>query len=203
MLKRITLLLFLAIVHLSKAQDMQHIISVGAGGPSLPRLTFSRINVFDSKPNYSNTGKGPFHLKYEFRPVWYLGIGLNLNYMDYKVSYSEDAIDTIQGKLVTNNIKISSWNLATNVRANIYFTNPENHENTDVYFGIGMGYRFGEFKVESELNQYKPKVELPSLLKLGLEATFGFRYYFNEHLGVYSELGLAKSVIQIGLTGRF
>lgn len=203
MIRKKLWLIALAIAGTCAAQEQKHHLSIGIGVPNIPRQTFNRINVFESKSNYSNKGKGPYHIKYEYRPLWYFGLGLNLNYMDYQVSYSEDAIDTIQGKLVMNNIKISAWNLASNIRANVYFTNPENRENLDIYIGIGMGYRFGDFKVESELNQYKPKVELPSLLKLGLEATFGFRYFFNENIGIYSEIGPAKSLVQAGITARF
>jgi hypothetical protein len=36
-----------------------------------------------------------------------------------------------------------------------------------------------------------------------MEITVGARYYFMEHLGAYMEVGAAKSVVQVGLVGKF
>lgn len=202
-MKKLLVLAFILLFTKAYSNDNPgNYISAGFGFPNIPRLVFNNLNFFDSKSDYKNTGTGPLHFKYENRVTSFLGIGVNINYMDYRVSYTEPQLDTFQGVVVMNKVKISAWNLATNVRANFYFTNPENTPKTDVYFGIGLGYRMGKFTTSADIKGTEPKIQLPSLFKLGCEATFGYRHYFNDHIGLYAELGLAKSILQVGLTGR-
>jgi hypothetical protein len=184
-------------ITLSYAQVGQNSVSVGAGFPNLPKFFFNYLNT---EKNFKATGTGPFHLKYENRVKSWLGLGLSINHMTYSVSYTQDVLDTNLGRVYPNKINISNNNTAFNLRANIHFLKKEKN---DFYMGVGVGFRTGKLIIDSEYKAYQPKLDLPSLSRLGLEASLGYRHYFDDNLGVYAELGLAKSIFQFGFTGRF
>lgn len=192
--------LFVTQITFSFAQVGQNHISVGAGFPNLPKFFF---NYLSTEKNYKALGTGPFHLKYENRVKSWLGLGLSINHMTYSISYTQDVLDTNLGRIYPNKINISSNNTAFNIRANIHFLNPEKQERNDFYWGIGIGFRTGQLIIDSEYKAYTPKLDLPSLSRLGFESSIGYRHFFDDNLGIYAELGLAKSIFQFGFTGRF
>ena len=178
----------------------KHTLSLGAGFPNLPVAFF---NIYDSKRNFNVDGKGPYHIKYENRISSFLSLGLNINNMSYHVSYTEDVLDTVNGIILPNNIDIKSNNTAFNVRCNLHFINPEKNDKLDVYMGLGLGLRFGKLNVSSQYSAFTPSIKLPNLSKIGFETTIGMRYFLTDNIGVYSEFGPAKSLIQGGLSVRF
>jgi len=184
----------------TNAQEFRHTVSAGAGFPNLPRLLF---NTFTSKDEYQSNGTGPYHLKYEYRVNRWFGAGLSINHMTYSVAYKEKHLDTAIGRIVPNNIRISSNSTSINLRGNLHFLDPENHEKTDFYLGLGLGYRAGKQIVSADYQDNVPSIDLGSLYRLGFETTLGFRYFFDDNLGLYTEIGYAKSLIQFGFSGRF
>jgi hypothetical protein len=199
-IKLLFILICLSCAGWTQAQESRHYVSAGVGFPNLPRFYFNTLSHLD---RFKSTGTGPYHLKYENRIYRWLGVGASINHMTYTVKYTENVLDTVNGNIVPSNITISSNNTALNLRANLHLMNPEKYDKVDIYFGIGIGYKFGKLKIESSYQDYKPSIKLPSLSKLGLETTFGFRYFIDKHIGFYTEIGLAKSVIQAGLCMRF
>jgi opacity protein-like surface antigen len=203
MIKKIYLLAFIHFLGqqtFAADEPLKHYVSIGIGAPNLPKFYF---NKFDYQNKFKASGTGPFHLKYENRVKTWLGIGLSINHMTYKISYTDNATDTVRGVIVPNNVEISSNNTAFNFRTNLHFINPEKYDKLDVYFGIGLGFKVGKLRVSSDYEGYTPSFKLPSINKFGFETTLGMRYFFDKNLGLYSEIGIAKSIVQIGLTARF
>lgn len=204
-MKKLLLTLFLFVVFQTlKAQsevEKPILISAGIGVPNTPRFFFNYLK--SESLAFKSTGVGPYHFKVEYQPKWWLGLGLNINHMQYTVEYDQNIFDSVLGKFTPNTYKIESKNTAFNARINFHFFNPENFEKSDLYFGLGMGYRTGSFKISSKIQGYEPKIKLPNFLKLGFETTLGYRYFFTENIGLFSELGIAKSVLQLGTTIRF
>lgn len=196
-MKKLIFTLLLVFYTSIQAFAQQHVISAGVGAPNFPRFFFNNL---DYKNNFSSTGLGPFHLKYEYFIHERIGVGLSLNYMSYSVTYTDLALDTALGVLKNNNIKISQKNLAINSRFNFHFLDHEKH---DLYFGLGIGYKIGNPKIESDYKESTISVTLPSITNLGLESTLGYRYNFTESFGAYLEIGPAKSLVQFGLCTRF
>ncbi len=106
--------------------------------------------------------------------------------------------------------KYSYKSLSINIRWNVYFINKEKYQ---LYVGIGLGYRMNTVVSETNIQKYFPVAStsirrLPSGLiqlydlPLGAEVTVGFRGYFYKDLGFYTEVGLAKSLLQGGLCFR-
>jgi Outer membrane protein beta-barrel domain len=200
MKKALLILIFSFAILKAGAQELRHTVSFGAGFPNLPRLLF---NTFTSKDDYQSTGTGPYHLKYEYRVNRWFGGVISINHMTYSVAYKEKHLDTALGRIVPNNIKISSNSTSINLRGNLHLINPENHEKTDLYLGLGLGYRAGKQIVSADYQDNVPSIDLGSLYRLGFETTLGFRYFFDDNLGIYTELGYAKSILQFGFSGRF
>ncbi|HEY1047388.1 MAG TPA: hypothetical protein VGF79_13160 [Bacteroidia bacterium] len=198
------LLIILAILpHFLIANEIEqkHTISLGIGAPN---MTVSLFNIFNNyNNNFSAKGTGPFHLKYENRIHPHMSIGLNINSASYDIRYVDNVLDTNKGTIVPNNVRIKGRNTAFNIRYNVHFLKPENFPKFDCYFGLGLGMRFGKPVLSSEYSYYTPSLKLPNFSVIGLESTLGMRYFFTDHIGVYTEIGLAKSIVQLGLSGRF
>lgn len=176
-----------------------HYISIGAGAPN---MAVSFFNIYDTKKNFQIEGKGPYHFKYEYKVANFLGLGLNINNASYKVTYTDDFFDTSKGVIMPNNITISNNNTAFNLRANLHFINIEKNEFIDAYWGFGLGLKFGGLKVSSSYQGANPSIKLPNISKIGIESTLGVRFMPIKNIGIYAEVGLAKSIIQGGITFR-
>lgn len=200
-MKRSLVVFFLILsTQLVQAQEQRHTVSAGVGFPNLPRLFF---NYLGTEKGFSSTGTGPYHLKYEYRAKPWYGIGLSINNMSFTVNYTNNHIDTFSGRLVPNKVKISGNNTSFNIRNNFHLINPENNEKFDLYVGLGIGYRAGKINVESEYEGAAGDIDLPNVFKFGFEISVGLRYFLDENIGFYTELGAAKSVIQGGMSLRF
>jgi hypothetical protein len=197
-----------------RAQDdfQKYRISVGAGYPNpsqfgnlliKTKVFNSVLKLYENDSAFSMFGSGPFHLKFEYRAKWWLGVGLNINYVRYGCTFYGTAFDPNIGK-VANKVTITYRNIATNCRANFYFINPENSDTrSELYLGIGLGYKAGKIGVSSEYKEYTPSITLGRVYNVGLETTLGYRYNFTENIAAYGEFGAAKSIVQGGLTVSF
>lgn len=128
---------------------------------------------------------------------------------NYPIAFPHDGTNNGDSiKVVTEKYNYKSFSF--NLRCNLYFINKEKYQ---LYAGIGLGYRMNTVSFESNAKQKFPELTrnvsyLPSGLQdiykipVGLEITLSFRAYFYKNLGFYTELGLAKSVIQVGLCLR-
>jgi hypothetical protein len=201
--KRVILLGLLAIMSFQLiAQEKTHNVSLGFGFPNFPRFFF---NQFDSKNRFESSGSGPFHLKYEYRLNRWVGLGTSVNYIQYKITWVDDVFDTLLGRMKPNNISIENRSVAVNSRVNVHLINPENHPEYDIYWGFGIGYQFGGgVRVRSDFPEYALNIKLPRISRLGLESSIGFRrQIWGEKLKIYSEIGLTKSLMQLGLNYQF
>ena len=46
-------------------------------------------------------------------------------------------------------------------------------------------------------------LSVSTIFQLGLEATFGTRFFITENIGAYEEVGLARAIMQVGLPSTF
>ena len=191
-----------------KAQDDELLkwnVSIGVGAPNMSRYSSFINKTFKTKPDYSIKGKGPFHFKVEYRPNWWLGVGLNVNHSSYTINYTMDNyLNTSTGTYMPNSIVVKNTSTAFNVRGNLHLLNPKHYgPQGDIYWGIGLGFKASKLKVSPQYSENSPKFSLPNLLPIGFETTLGVKYYLTPNIGAYAELGFAKSIIQIGATAAF
>ena len=152
--------------------------------PTIPGGWFGRnkISPFD----FNNEDNIPYYTKmsYSFLKHLELGICYNYSYYTYKEAY------------YIVNVKSN----ALHFRVNAYrsFDN-----NTELYGGIGVGYRFGEYEIIylGIPNYYASSYEKHNLDNpIALEFTLGYRVFLFKNVGIYGELGWARSIVQIGMS---
>ncbi len=160
------------------------VISAGYGFPNLGKAVLTAL-VSDSAVNLKVTGMGPVHFRAEYALSDGVGFGVSVNYISCGVSFTELPY--------TYNFTRSSLSILA--RINFHFGTTEN---LDPYFGVGAGYRQATWKFTSSDPAYGGE-SVPGFTPFGFETTIGVRYYFTPGFGMYTELGIAKSVIQAGL----
>ncbi|MBI3501497.1 MAG: hypothetical protein HY063_06865 [Bacteroidetes bacterium] len=172
------------------------VISAGYGFGNFTQALFSFANSFGG---YSYSSIGPIHGKFEYGLSDNIGVGLSMNYIGAKAKWNDtyDVYNSTTGNYdtypCTNEWDFSSLSILA--RFNVHFATTEK---LDPYWGIGAGYRSGSWS-QSSTCQGGTTRAYPSYQPFGFETTFGLRYYFTDNIGLYSEIGWAKAVIQFGV----
>ena len=172
-------------------------VSLGYG---LATWTGAIFDAYESYGDYSHSATGPFHAKFEYGVSEKMGVGLNLAYGIHDLKYTYDDFD-VNGDPVkyTETTKYTTWSAL--MRLNWHFGDIEHF---DPYWGIGVGYRSGNWKVTSnDPTGETSATEVDEPIPFGFETTIGARYHFTDNFGAYMEVGLAKSIMQLGVTMRF
>ncbi len=184
-------ILFLSFVKTSAiAQSFQvrdFLISFSHGYPYLPASY--DIDYEEAIWNFKTT-TGPFFAKVEYGVNQHWGIGGNFAYQQNETTW-----ETPEGDFFKQE-QSGSFNL----RFNYHF---QSATALDPYLGFGMGLRFikaykfytynsGDIYESSNTSNYSP---------FGFEATLGLRYSI-KRVGIFLEMGIAKSPVQLGLTFR-
>lgn len=75
---------------------------------------------------------------------------------------------------------------------------------TTIYGGVGLGFRQGYFLYSDNDPKFRPDIlkENNYNFPIGAEFTLGTRVFFSPKWAGYAEFGLAKSVMQFGITYR-
>lgn len=167
------------------------VFSFGYGFPNLGKAIVNFI-IGSNATDVKATGFGPLHFRGEYGLSDGVGLALSVNYIAYGVKWT--TYDSYTGTIPFSN-ELSYSSLSVLGRINFHFGTTDK---LDPYFGVGAGYRNGIWKLTStdpDLQDDKAHGFSP----FGFETTIGLRYYFTEGFGMYTELGIAKSVIQLGL----
>ncbi len=164
------------------------VITAGYGWPNLGKAVIEAL-ISDSATNVKSTGLGPIHFKAEYGLSDGVGMGVSVNYINFGVSFFELPYD----------YDYSRSSLSILARINFHFGTTDQ---LDPYFGVGAGYRQASWKFKSTDPNYQEE-SIPGFSPFGFETTIGLRYYFTEGFGIYTEIGIAKSVIQGGLAVKF
>jgi opacity protein-like surface antigen len=175
------------------------VISVGYGFGNFTQALFK---AWKDDLNYSYKSFGPIHAKFEYGLGDKFGIGASINYMSAGAEWTSTyaTTDTAGNTIyVPYNEGFDYSTLSVLCRMNIHFATSDK---LDPYWGMGVGYRSGSWKYHSTYpGATEPSVS--SIFPFGWETTIGMRYYFTDNIGMYLEMGLAKSMIQAGLSAKF
>lgn len=178
------------------------ILFSGAYGFATP---YKLISAFDFTTTTGIVGLksnviSPIYGKFEYMIGNRVGLGINgamlLSTHTFGFNYS---IDTMQ---YSTNVKYSRRAMSALIRVNYHFLNSER---SDLYAGIGFGFRqnFTKFTVnnndETVISKLASRVPT-TILPIGMDFTLGYRFYATPQLGIFTEIGLAKSIGQIGIT---
>ncbi|MFM2386286.1 MAG: hypothetical protein RL660_1043 [Bacteroidota bacterium] len=183
----ISLLLIFAYTQLVQAQVFEKgalVTSIGIGTPNGAKVLFGFVQ--EDYPNAVITQQkaGPLHGKFELGLSRRIGVGLSVNYITSRAIFANAGYDY--------DLRFASTKL--NIRSNLHLGNKKRF---DPYIGIGLGYGFGGNNFKTNDPFFKP-YDLGNP-RLGFEVTLGSRFYFNDNIGIYAELGMARSIVQFGL----
>ncbi|MEN8839192.1 MAG: outer membrane beta-barrel protein [Flavobacteriales bacterium] len=177
----------------AKSQAFQiesHNFSVGYGFGNFGNAV---LNTYENNSNYSYSSTGPLFFKYEYGISENFGIGVNATYLTGIAGFNSES----NGTTYYNEISRTGYNIM--LRFNWHFGE---HDMIDPYFGIAAGFRNNDW--QSDFGD--PNIEnlsVSTIFPLGLEATFGTRFFITENIGAYVEVGLARAIMQVGLTSTF
>lgn len=184
-----------------QAQDLQHQVSLGYGFPNLVKAVARRYINTDRKVTV--TGYGPLHLKYLFSASDRFSVGASINHTGSRIVWNEDYLDQNQGKLLVNKITANAKQSSILGRLNYNFISSAKRDGPiDMYAALGLGIGILRVKTTATFNDSKPEIHFPAVL-MGAEVLLGFRHAVSENIGIYSELGLAQSLLQIGVSAKF
>lgn len=178
------------------------ILFSGAYGYATP---YKLVSTFDFTTKSDIVGLksnviSPLYGKFEYMVGKKVGLGINgavlFSTHTFDFNYS---IDTMQ---YSTNVKYSRRAMSALIRVNYHFLNSER---SDLYAGIGFGMRqnFTKFTVNNNDDNAIAKLasRVPTtILPVGMDLTLGYRFYATPQLGFFTEIGLAKSIGQIGIT---
>jgi len=178
-------------------------ISIGIGAGNISQ-DFLRESV-----NISNTATasfqaiGPLFFKYENMVDDKIGFGLNVAYMKNTIDFVQSSTNS-NGQDYTYNADLSCATFSVLARFNYHFMD---HDKIDPYIGLGVGYRNVNWSY-SDNDQFgnsasnEANIALSSLPSspFGADMTFGVRFLPHPNIGIYMEAGIAKGVIQGGLS---
>ena len=160
------------------------------------------LNTLENEERYTDfktSNVGPFYAKFEYGVTDEIGIGINLAYVSRETNFTE-VFDNGNGGNVYNYHNVSYNSFSFLLRLNKHFSD---NDKIDVYWGTGLGYKSEDIaETETNASGYKHE-KFSNPIPLGLDCTIGVRFYITPTLGIYIETGMAKSVMQFGLSGRF
>jgi opacity protein-like surface antigen len=179
------------------------VISVGYGIGNFSSAVFNFVTDVAGIENFKSRTSGPFFFKGEYAVAEAIGVGLVVaNISNISSDFTFKVNNPTTGQEETYTASLRRNNTSVMVRGNYHFVRTENW---DVYAGLGLGGRFGGFKVTTNaLDQFNQKIpDIPFINPFGFEVTVGVRYFPIPNLGIYSEFGGAKGLLQFGLCGKF
>ncbi len=186
------------------------ILYAGYGFPNIDKA-YQHYLYNGRYTNFKSMGYGPFHFRAEYGLSDKIAIGISINLNSYGGTWKEvyrinDGLGSI--KEYTYNYKKKITSLTGLIRFNYHvFTTKK----LDPYFAFGAGFKSikNTFSNGNDPNILAAYNKDPgndfgfSDLPAAFEAVAGLRYYVTPHIGIYSEMGMAKSIIQFGLSVGF
>lgn len=174
--------------------DSKH-ISAGYGLGNFVQSSLKLGEQNDYQFRYN--GVGPFFLKYEYAVAEKMGVGINVAYVQAQATYKyTNTYITDGSRLLEETLDWKSYSIL--LRFNMHFGE---NEKVDPYWGIGAGYRTAMWSgYNNDPQQEYDNNQINNPLNIGFETTFGCRFLLSDALGGYVEVGIAKAVLQFGLT---
>lgn len=167
--------------------------SAGYGFPNFARTA---LKVADGVSDLETSLAGPFYGKFEYAVTDVIGFGANVAYTHGSAVYqtSDDNLDSI---LYDTRLNYDSYSVVG--RINFHFGHADM---VDPYAGIGLGYRNSKYSYVSD-DPNLEKADINGFNHFGLDFTLGARFYLTDNFGIYGEVGVAKTPLQIGLVAKF
>lgn len=153
------------------------------------------LNTLENNSNFRSNKLGPYFASFQYMISDNFGLALNAAHWELNASFDEEPFNGISSET-----RFYCRNTSILIRGNGHVLRDEHF---DVYFGIGVGARFGTWRLESEFNDEDLfTIVEPLNIPVGFSGTIGLNYMVVKNLGAYFEIGLAKSLLQLGLVAK-
>lgn len=149
----------------------------------------SDLGDFTSSGSNTISKIGPFYWKLEAQITHHFALG-------FSTAYLRTRYETLDSD--ATNFRYS--NLSIMLRLNFFALNMRDFK---LYSGFGIGYKGIGKKDIVQISNEDEILEQLNLQPLAIEFTAGIRYFLTDDLGIYTEIGVAKSVIQPGVVYSF
>jgi hypothetical protein len=162
-------------------------------------------NLLESKVKDLNLDRtGPFYVKAEYALADNFTLGLNINHTNLTGSFTIDSISVGAGAVNLFDKYSGTVGLrSTSIIGRLNYTIPFADDKAGFMIGGGLGYR----GFRASYTDTDPRTPVDGGLSFPFpitgELTFGLRYYLTENIGLYTEFGLTRSILQGGITARF
>lgn len=143
--------------------------------------------------------KGPYGIVYEYLVTDAVGLGAELGYSDFSISFKENTTD-VNGNPVAYDW-VYRWNTSRLMfRANYHFAESED---IDAYGLFSVGYRLSQFSFSSNDPNVSSFNYNYNVLPLAIKPGIGLRYFFLDNMGFNLELAIGTPIICGGITFKF
>ncbi len=165
-----------------------------------PNLMGSIFNVYEFYEGFSASSLGPLGGKFEYGISDKIGLGFTANFLSSGIQYSETGFDSNMN-LVEYIYTIDYTSFSFNLRFNYHYLV---REKIDLYVGLGPGYSYKNLSYGSTDPDFIDDGSLVvSLMPVSFEGTAGMRFYFTPNIGIFTEVGITKGIVQGGLVAKF
>ena len=175
-------------------------LSLGYGVEAFSGRTF--FNSFTVEDNFEVSGYGPFLLKYEYGVGPQFGLGLALGISETTVQWNDKLNLTDGNGQTTDSVDVYYRYAYKKITAALRFNfHPLQDEHWDPYFGMGMGYKTGQWSFDTN-DQGAIQIEIP-VIPVAFSASIGCRYMIAPGAGLFIETGIGHGYLQGGLQLKF
>lgn len=185
----------------AKAQAFEPGKSYFSAGYGFGNFIQAVFNSYETYDDYSFKSLGPIFGKYEYAVNEQLGIGVVFAYASANVSYTDKNYLVTSSPVVYYEEQIDWSTYSVLLRLNWHFNSMG--DRIDPYLGFGAGYRGANWKYSDNDPNYDNNVSMKGFMPLGMEFTAGLRFMVTDFLGIYTEVGFAKAVAQVGIVTKF
>lgn len=148
---------------------------------------------------------GPLFAKLEYGFDDKVSMGINFAYMKNTIGYTQEGFQDTSAYFYNADLSCTTWSILARVNYHI-----GNNDKIDPYIGIGLGYRAVNWNYTdtdpfdiNDRNQSNLELNLIPSFPLGMDLTFGARIMPIPQFGLFAEVGVAKGIIQGGITASF
>jgi outer membrane protein W len=185
------------------AEEGRVFIDAYYGAPNFGKTFSKSISLKNLTIANNIESLGPLGIRMEYMLADQIGLGLDVIYNSFGFDFKYDSLSldgnlykTYEGSAAVERLRIQA-------RFNYHFkvSNPQ----LDTYFGIGAGSntRFWSFEVPANSFNVDRISGSGALIPVSFRMSTGFRYYFNNNIGLNMEIGLGGPLISGGLSFAF
>jgi opacity protein-like surface antigen len=178
-------------------------VYLGYGAGNLSQEFLRDLVSISNEPSIQFSATGPLFVKLEHGFEDKVSLGVNFAYMKNTISYEDQGFTDTSSYVF--NADLSCTTLSILARVNYHIGN---NPIIDPYVGIGVGYRNVRWTYTDDDPAGRTDIgdfatELLGNFPFGMDLTFGARIMPLPQIGLFAEVGVAKGIIQGGVTASF